>query len=86
MDTTRRIFAKSVTWQAMGFISMTLAGLFFTGSVSASAGIALTGAIMGMIGYIAHEFVWSRVTWGRRLALANPLPTPSTRNPSPDRN
>ncbi len=73
METTRRIFAKSLTWQAMGFISMSLAGLAFTGSVTASTGIALTGAIMGMAGYIVHEYIWSRVTWGRKASTESPI-------------
>ena len=66
MDSKTRIFTKSLTWQIAGFFSMTLIGFLFTGSVAASSGIAIVGAITGFMSYFIHEMVWSRVSWGRK--------------------
>lgn len=65
MDSKIRLFAKAVTWQVAGLFSMMLIGFLFTGSVAASGGIALVGAITGFVAYYAHEVAWSHVAWGR---------------------
>jgi uncharacterized membrane protein len=65
MDTQVRLLTKSATWQIMGFLTMTLIGYLFTGSISASGGIAVTGTIIGFVSYFAHEKLWSKVAWGR---------------------
>ncbi|SOH93117.1 Uncharacterized membrane protein [Monaibacterium marinum] len=65
MDSTIRLATKAVTWQFAGFFSMMLIGFLFTGSVVASGGIALTGAVTGFIAYFLHEMAWSRISWGR---------------------
>jgi uncharacterized membrane protein len=67
MDTTPRTVAKSLTWQGLGLLTGTVIGFCFTGSVLASGGIALTGAISGTVFYILHEKLWSRVQWGRKV-------------------
>ncbi|OUS13646.1 hypothetical protein A9Q97_04680 [Rhodospirillales bacterium 47_12_T64] len=66
MDTTIRLIAKSATWQVMGLFSMTLVGYLFTGSLSASSGIAVAGSLTGFLGYFAHEKFWSNITWGQK--------------------
>lgn len=70
MDSTIRLATKAVTWQVAGFFSMMLIGFLFTGSVVASGGIALTGAITGFIAYFLHEMAWSRIAWGRGIGPA----------------
>ncbi|MEM9631925.1 MAG: DUF2061 domain-containing protein [Pseudomonadota bacterium] len=66
MEEKRRLVLKSITWQISGVISMTLIGLVFTSSVSVSGSIAIISSITGFFFYILHEFVWSKVIWGRR--------------------
>ena len=66
MDTTKRTFAKAVTWQAMGFVAMSLVAYLFTGSLTASSGIAVSGMMLGFGTYFAHEKVWGLISWGRR--------------------
>lgn len=66
MDSKIRVFTKSFTWQVSGFFSMMLIGFVFTGSFSASGGIAITGCVTGFIAYFMHELAWSKVAWGRR--------------------
>ena len=66
MDTTTRLFVKSITWQIMGLFSMAVIGFLFTNSIAASGGIAITGAIAGFIGYIVHEKLWSKILWGKK--------------------
>jgi len=65
MDSKIRLFTKAVTWQIAGFFTMMLIGFFFTGSVSASGGIAIAGSGAGFVSYFVHEMAWSRVAWGR---------------------
>jgi len=65
MDSKIRLFAKAFTWQVAGFFSMMLIGFLFTGSVTASGGIALAGSFTGFVAYFVHEIAWSHVAWGR---------------------
>lgn len=70
MDSTIRIIAKAVSWQVAGLFSMMLIGFLFTGSVVASGGIAIVGALTGFIAYLLHEMIWSRIQWGRGIGSA----------------
>ncbi|MEX3007712.1 DUF2061 domain-containing protein [Hoeflea sp. TYP-13] len=65
MDSKKRLFTKSVTWQLAGVATMTLIGLLFTRSVSASGGIAITGSLVGFFSYFLHELAWTKIPWGR---------------------
>lgn len=67
MDSASRIFTKSVTWQAMGLISMTLIGFVFTGSFTLGGGIAIVSSGIGFICYFLHELVWTNIKWGRKI-------------------
>lgn len=67
METPKRTFAKSLTWQALGLLTGTFIGWLFTGSLTAGGGIALTGAATGVVFFVLHERVWLRVRWGRRM-------------------
>lgn len=66
MDSNIRLIVKSVSWQVMGILVMTLIGYVFTGSVSAGGAIAVAGAVTGLCTYFLHEKAWSMVSWGRR--------------------
>jgi len=68
METTARTITKAATWQLLGIATGTAIGFLFTGSVAASGGIALTGALTGVVFYVAHEKLWARVPWGLRAA------------------
>lgn len=68
MESTFRIITKSITWQASGLLSMALIGYLFTGSITASSGIAVAGSLTGFVCYILHEAAWSKVRWGRKSA------------------
>ena len=65
MEVKKRLVAKSFTWQVAGFVSMTVIGFLFTGSIAASGGIALAGAAAGFVGYFMHELAWTKINWGR---------------------
>ena len=69
MESNLRLLVKAVTWQAMGFLSMTLIGYLATGSVAVGGTIAVTGTVVGFAGYVLHEKLWSRVRWGRQAAM-----------------
>lgn len=76
MESTTRTIVKAATWQATGLLTGTLIAYVFTGSFTASGGIALSGAASGAIFYVLHERLWARVGWGRDRAAAGPLPFP----------
>lgn len=65
METPKRTLLKTITWQALGLLTMTLVGFVLTGSASVGGSIALSGAAIGAVCYILHERVWARITWGR---------------------
>jgi uncharacterized membrane protein len=68
MDDPRRSWAKALTWQATGLVTMTGLGLWFTGSVGQGAALALSSTAIGFACYVLHERVWERIEWGRRRA------------------
>ena len=73
MDSKVRLLTKAITWQIVGFFSMMLIGFLFTGSITASGGIAIAGSITGFVAYFAHELAWAKVAWGRAFAPAATL-------------
>lgn len=66
MDSPARTLAKTLTWQASGFLVMVGLTWIVTGSLSAGGMIALGGAAIGTVTYALHERLWARITWGRR--------------------
>jgi len=65
VETPKRTLAKTVSWQALGVLTMTLVGLVQTGSLGVGFSIALSGAITGTVMFFLHERVWAKVHWGR---------------------
>ncbi len=65
METKRRIFVKSLTWQALGFFAMGLISFVVSGSFVASLSIAAGGMVSGFVFFFVHELIWSKVQWGR---------------------
>lgn len=65
METPKRTFAKAVSWQLLGLLSMAVIGWFFTGSLAAAGSMAAVTAICGSVCYVLHERVWNRIAWGR---------------------
>ena len=49
VESKKRLVAKSITWQGAGFVTMTVIGFLFTGSMAAVGGIALAGAVVGFL-------------------------------------
>lgn len=74
METTKRTFAKAVTWQASGLLAMMTISFAFTGALETSGKIALISMICGFVAYCLHERVWARVRWGQQQeAPASPV-------------
>jgi uncharacterized membrane protein len=65
MDRPGRTFVKTITWQALGMLTMTGVGYAVTGSVGAGGSIAMIGAAAGVVFYVIHERIWARIRWGR---------------------
>ncbi len=67
MDSPGRTLAKTITWQTLGIVTMTLLGLWQTGSLGVSLSIAISAASTGVMMFYLHERVWARVRWGFRM-------------------
>lgn len=65
MDSTRRILAKSVTWQLTGLVTMSLLGYALTGDWALGGQFALSSAALGLAMFALHEKLWARIGWGR---------------------
>ena len=70
METTRRTLLKTLTWQTMGIVTMTLLSLPHTGSFLQALTLALTASATGFVCFFLHELVWNRIGWGRRTETA----------------
>jgi len=66
MESTVRIVIKSVTWQLLGILTMTLLGYIQTGVILSAFLLAISASSSGFVFFFIHEKIWSRVTWGRR--------------------
>lgn len=66
METTRRTLIKTLTWQTMGIVSMTLLSLPHTGSFAEALTLAASASATGFVCFFLHETVWNRIGWGRR--------------------
>ena len=67
MESPRRTLAKTISWQTLGICTMTLLGLWQTGSLGVSLSIAISAASTGVLMFYLHERVWARVRWGFRM-------------------
>lgn len=66
METGKRTLVKTIVWQLMGLVSMSIVGLAITGSLASGGTLALINTGVGIVMYISYERVWSKINWGRR--------------------
>ncbi|KQT82213.1 DUF2061 domain-containing protein [Aurantimonas sp. Leaf443] len=64
MESRRRSFAKALSWQALGLVSMSALGYLFTGSFASGGALALTSCAIGFLTYLVHERIWAGIGWG----------------------
>ncbi|MEO0544678.1 MAG: DUF2061 domain-containing protein [Pseudomonadota bacterium] len=64
METPKRTLAKTISWQLVGIVTMTMVGLGQTGSLTISLSIAISGAATGTIMFYLHERLWAKIRWG----------------------
>ncbi len=65
METTNRIAAKALTWQATGLLVMSGLGYLLTGSWQSAGSFAIGSAVLGLGMFMVHEKLWARIAWGR---------------------
>lgn len=66
MDIPRRTWTKALTWQALGLLVMSLVNYLYLGNLQQSLGLSALLAGLGLVTYVVHEWLWSRVHWGLR--------------------
>jgi len=69
MEIKRRTWTKALTWQALGLLMMTFVNYLYLGSLQQGLGLSVLLAGLGLITYVAHEWLWSRVHWGLRRPI-----------------
>jgi len=67
METGKRTLVKTVVWQLIGLISMSIVGLAITGSLASGSALALINTGVGIVMYVSYERIWSKINWGRRV-------------------
>ena len=65
METGKRTLLKTVIWQIVGLITMSLVGFAITGSLASGGALALANTSVGIVTYITYERIWSKINWGR---------------------
>ncbi|WP_169568808.1 DUF2061 domain-containing protein [Sneathiella limimaris] len=70
MESTFRIVIKSVTWQLLGIIVVTMLSYIQTGEVLSAFMLAVSASFSGFVFFFIHEKIWSRITWGRQRKSA----------------
>ena len=66
MDSFARTWVKAVLWAALGLLTMSLVGIFFTGSLTVGGMMAVSNTLIGLSCYVIYERVWSGISWGRQ--------------------
>lgn len=66
MESGKRTLVKTIVWQLMGLISMSLVGFIITGSFVSGGMLAIVNTGIGIVMYISYERIWSKINWGRR--------------------
>ena len=65
METRQRSVVKAIVWNVMGLVTMTMVGLFATGSATVGWAVALVNTAIGLTMYLIYERVWAGISWGR---------------------
>lgn len=66
METGKRTLVKTIIWQFLGLVTMSVVGFAITGSLVSGGALALANTGVGVITYITYERIWSKINWGRR--------------------
>jgi uncharacterized membrane protein len=65
MEDKKRTLTKALTWQAIGFVLMTLINYLYMGSLRDGLGLSTLLTLMGLVSYYWHERLWARISWGQ---------------------
>ena len=65
MESGKRTLVKTIIWQVLCLLTMSLVGFAITGSLISGGALALANTGVGIVTYITYERVWSRISWGR---------------------
>jgi len=54
MDSFARTWVKAVLWAALGLLTMSLVGIFFTGSLAVGGMMAVSNTLIGLCCYVLY--------------------------------
>ena len=67
MDKHRRSLAKTISWRVVATLTTAILIYMFTSSAILSFGIGMMDLMLKSVFYYAHERIWNRIGWGRKL-------------------
>ncbi len=67
METTQRTIVKTISWQSLGIIVMSIIGYLHTGSLTTALSLAGSTVLISSVSYIFHEKLWPRISWGKTV-------------------
>ncbi len=68
MDTTRRSFAKALSWRLLATLITTSIVFAITGEGDFAATIGIIDTLIKFVIYFGHERLWNRISYGRKKA------------------
>ncbi|WP_078119340.1 DUF2061 domain-containing protein [Thiosocius teredinicola] len=73
-DRPIRSLAKAISWRVTGSLDTIFLSWLFTSDIRVAAAIGLTEVITKMALYYGHERIWNRISLGRTVESATPVP------------
>ncbi len=64
-ETTKRSFAKTISWRIIGTLDTILISWFITGTIAFAISIGAIELFTKMVLYFFHERVWNSVSYGK---------------------
>lgn len=68
METTKRTIVKTISWQSLGIIVMSIIGYIHTGSLTTAISLASSTVLISSVTFIFHEKLWQRIAWGKLVS------------------
>ena len=66
MDSTKRSWAKAVSWRITASSATFLIALGVGADLSVAGSIAMLQMLINFILYFIHERVWNKINWGQK--------------------
>lgn len=66
MNSTKRMWAKSITWRVFALAVLATTTYVITGDGLHTSAITIVYNLIQIFMYFAHEWIWNKIGFGRR--------------------